>query len=47
MQEAPARSFVQGKVTGYSVGEHKDRGHNQERVPFGNNNLYEVFAVNY
>lgn len=41
------RSFVPGKVIRYGVGEHKDRGHNQEHVPFDNDNLYEVFVVNY
>lgn len=31
--------LVPGKVRGYGVGEHKDRGHNQEHVPFDNDNL--------
>lgn len=35
------------KVWGYSVEEQKNRGHNQEHVPFDNDKLYEVFVVNY
>jgi len=42
------RSLNHGRsVRGYIVGERKDRGHNQRHMPFDNNNLYEVFVVNY